>query len=299
VNLERLVLVSNRLYGEIPPSLSLFPSLKLLHLSWNKLTGPFPECILSLTSLTHLCLDNNKLSGELPIDLIQLMDLEHLDLSFNDFSGKVPDEYKTFPCMRYIDLRDCNFQQTYPKDILEYRKWQKNELVFAETWYKWIDGTLSQEPWPEAEPEAEPEAGPEAGPEAEPEADGEADGKNGDGDARHFLEVILDQAMDKAVKRRVSEGGPGRKQELGAEPEPGLEQDDKDTKGYKEKKGDDDDKLSTPSHPSEGKNSESQSRGSCEEKIKIGLGLDKVVDVAMENVIRRRTLTPLPSEDKS
>ncbi|PRQ44340.1 putative leucine-rich repeat-containing, plant-type, leucine-rich repeat domain, L [Rosa chinensis] len=83
VNLERLDLSNNQLYGTIPSSVVSLPKLEIVRLSHNRFSvieAPLPN---STSALSSLDLHSNKLQGEIPNWILSLKSLNSLDLSNN------------------------------------------------------------------------------------------------------------------------------------------------------------------------------------------------------------------------
>ncbi|KAF4359851.1 hypothetical protein G4B88_020372 [Cannabis sativa] len=84
-NLERLMLRSCNLRGNIPNYIRTLTNLTVLDLSFNKLEGPIPN-FENIMALDTLYLTSNSLNGPIP-DWIKLRDSRYqIDLSYNNFS---------------------------------------------------------------------------------------------------------------------------------------------------------------------------------------------------------------------
>ncbi|KAF4349435.1 hypothetical protein F8388_021018 [Cannabis sativa] len=84
-NLERLMLRSCNLRGNIPNYIRTLTNLTALDLSFNKLEGPIPN-FENIMALDTLYLTSNSLNGPIP-DWIKLRDSRYqIDLSYNNFS---------------------------------------------------------------------------------------------------------------------------------------------------------------------------------------------------------------------
>ncbi|KAH6822957.1 hypothetical protein C2S53_006296 [Perilla frutescens var. hirtella] len=129
-----LILHSNQLIGEIPPSICNLRSLEFLHLSNNSLDGPIPPCLGNLSrslqvlnlkenhfhgiipttftkgcSLLSLNLNINKLDGALPQSLVDCGNLQVLDIGNNRVEGSFPFWIETLVDLRVLILRSNNF----------------------------------------------------------------------------------------------------------------------------------------------------------------------------------------------
>ncbi|XVF79033.1 hypothetical protein PTKIN_Ptkin14bG0187000 [Pterospermum kingtungense] len=83
--LQRLVLRSCNLIGELPASLGEFTKLKSLDVSFNRLSGTIPTCLSALkVSLNYLFLTGNNFTGAVPEWMRETE--EHFDLSYNNFT---------------------------------------------------------------------------------------------------------------------------------------------------------------------------------------------------------------------
>ncbi|KDO48310.1 hypothetical protein CISIN_1g041249mg, partial [Citrus sinensis] len=87
-----LALDSNRLSGNIPPSIGNLKKLVEPYVSDNFLKGSIPSSLGLCESLTTIGLFNNNLSGTIPPQLMGLTSLVALDLSRNQFRGSFPTE---------------------------------------------------------------------------------------------------------------------------------------------------------------------------------------------------------------
>ncbi|XP_039170863.1 probable leucine-rich repeat receptor-like serine/threonine-protein kinase At3g14840 [Eucalyptus grandis] len=80
--IERLILRSCNLTGELPGYLAGMTQLKILDLSFNKLRGEIPGNFSSLGKVDHIYLTGNQLTGAVP-DWI--LEADNIDLSYNKF----------------------------------------------------------------------------------------------------------------------------------------------------------------------------------------------------------------------
>ncbi|KAL6838533.1 hypothetical protein ACP4OV_031778 [Aristida adscensionis] len=100
---QAIDLSDNRLFGDVPATLSGCKNLYLLDLSANNLTGALPAGLFpKLDVLTSLNISDNELDGEIPTDrnaftgaippaLANLTSMKSLSLSSNHLEGPVPD----------------------------------------------------------------------------------------------------------------------------------------------------------------------------------------------------------------
>ncbi|XP_058067735.1 putative leucine-rich repeat receptor-like serine/threonine-protein kinase At2g24130 [Magnolia sinica] len=91
INLSRIYLQDNWIFGSIPTTIVNLSNLTVLNLSSNLLNGTIPDKIGQLQNLQWLILSNNSLIGPIPPSIGQINLLNQLDLSKNRLSGEVPD----------------------------------------------------------------------------------------------------------------------------------------------------------------------------------------------------------------
>ncbi|XVF79047.1 hypothetical protein PTKIN_Ptkin14bG0188400 [Pterospermum kingtungense] len=83
--LERLVLRSCYLIGELPASLGALTTLKILDVSFNELGGNIPDDLSTLTNLDYLFLTRNSFTGAVPSWIQETRKI--MDLSYNNFAS--------------------------------------------------------------------------------------------------------------------------------------------------------------------------------------------------------------------
>ncbi|KAF0926106.1 hypothetical protein E2562_021820 [Oryza meyeriana var. granulata] len=88
--LSYLDLSSNKITGEIPPTLGSCQQLETINMGQNFLSGSIPMSLGNLSLLTMLNLSHNNFTGSIPIALSKLQFLTQLDLSDNHLEGQVP-----------------------------------------------------------------------------------------------------------------------------------------------------------------------------------------------------------------
>ncbi|KAI5080465.1 hypothetical protein GOP47_0003648 [Adiantum capillus-veneris] len=91
VELRRLSLHDNSLYGALPIELSNCSKLRALYLQSNFLSGLIPHELGYLSSIAILDISGNALSGTIPPSLGELKRLTYLNLSMNFLIGKIPE----------------------------------------------------------------------------------------------------------------------------------------------------------------------------------------------------------------
>ncbi|XP_054813247.1 receptor-like protein EIX1 [Prosopis cineraria] len=110
-SLKVLSLDSNRLQGEIPPSLANICTLEELELSFNDLSGELLSFVSNASwcnghSLKQLSLSSNQLTGILP-NLSVFLSLQYMDLSDNNLKGKILEShFKNLSNLMYLSLSD-------------------------------------------------------------------------------------------------------------------------------------------------------------------------------------------------
>ncbi len=116
-NLQILRLEGNQLTGEIPVELGSLSNLEWLYLHRNQLTGEIPAELGNLSNLTRLILFGNQLSGEIPAELGNLPNLVWLHLSENQLSGEIPAELGNLPNLTWLYLRDNRLTGCVPPSL--------------------------------------------------------------------------------------------------------------------------------------------------------------------------------------
>ncbi|XP_049932634.1 leucine-rich repeat receptor protein kinase HPCA1-like [Nymphaea colorata] len=136
MNLSHILFYANNFAGEIPETIGLVQSLKILRLDRNQLGGSVPGSLNNLSSILMLNLASNRLIGPIP-DLGNMGDLCYLDLSNNSFDaslappwltmmeslttiimengdleGAVPESLFNLPSIQTIKLRNNSFNGT-------------------------------------------------------------------------------------------------------------------------------------------------------------------------------------------
>ncbi|KAG4177188.1 hypothetical protein ERO13_A11G288400v2 [Gossypium hirsutum] len=83
--LDRLMLRSCNLIGEIPVSFGTFTSIKILDLSFNRLSGKIPDELSNLDDFDNMFLNGNNFNGSVPQWILETR--EKVDLSYNNFTN--------------------------------------------------------------------------------------------------------------------------------------------------------------------------------------------------------------------
>ena len=113
----RIVLLFNRLNGELPRELGNLSNLTQLWLYNNQLRGPIPRELGSLSNLTILMLDRNQFSGEIPHELGNLSSLAELRLHFNQLSGPIPGELGNLSNLTQLWLHTNQLSGEIPHEL--------------------------------------------------------------------------------------------------------------------------------------------------------------------------------------
>ena len=112
-----LVLVANRLAGELPADIGRLTALESLNLAENDLEGEIISEVSGMESLEVLDLSGNSLDGPIPTELGQLGELRHLRLSNNELSGEIPPELGELESLRSLDLCHNVLHGTIPAEL--------------------------------------------------------------------------------------------------------------------------------------------------------------------------------------
>ncbi|CAN1266489.1 Receptor-like protein 43 [Linum perenne] len=108
------IYLSNKINGNISPSLCDMKFLAIIDLSSNHLNGSIPSCLVSLESLGVLSLKNNKLSGMLPKDFAHGCSLMTLDVNQNNIEGQIPESLGFCPYLEVVDVGKNNLTGKFP-----------------------------------------------------------------------------------------------------------------------------------------------------------------------------------------
>ncbi|CAN1189428.1 Receptor-like protein 12 [Linum perenne] len=112
--LVSLDLSSNKINGNISPSLCDMKFLKVIDLSINHLNGSIPSCLVSLEYLAVLSLKNNELSGMLPKDFAHNCSLTTLDVNKNNLHGQIPESLGLCTLLEVLDVGKNNLTGKFP-----------------------------------------------------------------------------------------------------------------------------------------------------------------------------------------
>ncbi|CAN1266481.1 Receptor-like protein 12 [Linum perenne] len=117
-------LSSNKINGNISPSLCDMKFLEFIDLSANHLNGSIPSCLVSLEYLAVLSLKNNELSGMLPTNFAHGCSLRTLDVNQNNLHGQIPESLGLCKALEVVDVGKNNFTGNFPfwlEDLQELR----------------------------------------------------------------------------------------------------------------------------------------------------------------------------------
>ncbi len=114
---QKLILSSNGLTGEVPAELGTLTSLEGLSLRFNDLTGEIPAELGDLANLEGLDLRDNGLTGEIPAELDGLASLEWLYLSSNGLAGVIPPELGDLANLKVLYLSQNGLTGEIPPEL--------------------------------------------------------------------------------------------------------------------------------------------------------------------------------------
>ncbi|KAF7818271.1 putative inactive leucine-rich repeat receptor-like protein kinase IMK2 [Senna tora] len=101
--LAEFTVVSGRIYGSLPQSLTNLKNLRFLGVSRNFISGEIPAHLGRLRNLRTLDLSYNQLTGHIPPSIGALPELNNLILCHNHLSGSVPSFAS--PTLTRLDLK--------------------------------------------------------------------------------------------------------------------------------------------------------------------------------------------------
>ncbi|KAM7253721.1 hypothetical protein ACFE04_031403 [Oxalis oulophora] len=104
INLKRLVLTGNGIYGNIPATVGELVNIEEITLSRNKLSGGVLADFSKLSALKVLDLSQNYFDGNAPESFGNLTQLLKLDLSSNGFNGKIPESLQNLQKLEFLDV---------------------------------------------------------------------------------------------------------------------------------------------------------------------------------------------------
>ncbi|MDG5767646.1 leucine-rich repeat domain-containing protein [Balneolales bacterium ANBcel1] len=106
--LQRLELEYNLLEGEIPwEEFVTMPNLERLVLHSNRLTGEISPVVGDFPRLQHLRIYRNQLSGQIPPELGNASTITRLEIGINRYTGDIPAELGNLPELQRLDIRNC------------------------------------------------------------------------------------------------------------------------------------------------------------------------------------------------
>ncbi|MFS8032991.1 putative protein kinase RLK-Pelle-LRR-XV family [Helianthus anomalus] len=117
-NLQVLNLGFNRLFGEIPYSLSECKYLSILNLAGNRIDGPVPEFLGNFVKLKVINLSLNRFSGSFGDRFWSYCDvLEHVDFSGNFLDGRIPNSLGKCSNLKKLLLFSNKFSGGLPFEL--------------------------------------------------------------------------------------------------------------------------------------------------------------------------------------
>ncbi|KAL4600629.1 hypothetical protein ACB092_11G212700 [Castanea dentata] len=139
--LTDLEIGSNNFGGELPKCIANFSTtLIYLLLIDNKISGNIPTGIGKLTNLEYLDMGNNMLSGHIPFEIGKLHNLQYLDLSANNIFGNIPSSLENLTILVTLYLHDNNLQGSIPSSLRKFEN--MNQLSLANNN---LNGTISDQ----------------------------------------------------------------------------------------------------------------------------------------------------------
>ncbi|XP_008789181.2 receptor-like protein 7 [Phoenix dactylifera] len=110
-----LSLSSNRLTGEIPPSICNASYLQVLDLSDNSFNGSIPSCLVEGSNgLGILNLRGNRFQGALPQNFDENCTLRTINLNGNQLSGQLPTSLARCRMLEVLDLGNNSMVDSFP-----------------------------------------------------------------------------------------------------------------------------------------------------------------------------------------
>ncbi|CAH1414180.1 unnamed protein product [Lactuca virosa] len=117
-NLQVFNLGFNKLFGEIPNSLSECEALSLLNLAGNQIEGYVPDFLGNFVKLKGINLSSNQFIGSLPDEFWNNCHvLEHVDFSSNFLTGKIPKSFGNCSNLRTMLLFSNGFSGVLPFEL--------------------------------------------------------------------------------------------------------------------------------------------------------------------------------------
>lgn len=117
-NLSILNLAGNQIRGSVPDFLGNFVKLKVINLSLNRFTGPLGEIFWSKCDiLEHVDFAGNFLNGRIPNNLGNCSNLRTMLLFSNRFSGVLPFELGNLIMLEVLDVSRNNLTGVIPTSI--------------------------------------------------------------------------------------------------------------------------------------------------------------------------------------
>ncbi|XP_058109079.1 probable LRR receptor-like serine/threonine-protein kinase At3g47570 [Magnolia sinica] len=120
IQLRKLILDDNMIFGSIPSEIQNLVSLTVLGMEDNFLTGTIPIGVGKLNKVEQLYLNTNELSGQIPSSLGNISRLWQLSLYENNLSGTIPSTLGNCINLQIIYLHSNKFSSSLPKQIFSF-----------------------------------------------------------------------------------------------------------------------------------------------------------------------------------
>ncbi|BAH95108.1 Os11g0173900 [Oryza sativa Japonica Group] len=130
VQLQHLLLGTNKLSGDFPFGIANLPGLTMLGLEDNKFTGIVPEWLGSLQNLQGIELANNFFTGLIPSSLANISMLEELFLESNQLYGYIPSSLGKLNVLSVLSMSNNSLHGSIPEEIFRIPTIRKISLSF-------------------------------------------------------------------------------------------------------------------------------------------------------------------------
>nr|GMD26057.1 probable LRR receptor-like serine/threonine-protein kinase At3g47570 [Ipomoea batatas] len=117
LHLTKLYFAYNGLQGNLPTAFQFLANLKklqVLYLGSNRLTGEIPPTIGNLSSLRKLSLQMNHLEGHIPHEITRCWGLNLLSLGANNFTGTLSPSFFNMTSIQFFSVTANSLEGTIP-----------------------------------------------------------------------------------------------------------------------------------------------------------------------------------------